>query len=168
MLLSLALRTFHLVGCLWTESNRCFFWGPQNCTQYSRWGCSVEWDNNFPQTTNDAVLDAPQDTAGSFGYQGTAYSICHWPSSQVLFCRAARQTLPLICTYYHTDLSPVENPALDLVVQVVEVCELLPVGWTHSGEVHREASPLGGTTHWIRGRIPLCEQWQMQSRITWL
>lgn len=44
-------------------------------------------------------------------------------------------------------LHPVERDPLQ---QFVESCK--PMGWTHVGEVNGELSPMGGTTHWSRGR----------------
>lgn len=156
---------------LGTQYNRWmyFFWGPQNCAQYWRWDCSVEHDYNLPQPTSHAVSHAPQDTVGPSGYQGTAYSICQGPSSPDLILQGCfPDSLPLIWMYNHIHPSPVENPALALVTETADFCgELLPVGWTHNGEVHRELSPLGGTPHWSRGRTHLSEQWQKRPRINW-
>lgn len=44
---------------------------------------------------------------------------------------------------------------------IAAVCgKLIPLGWTHTGEVHGDLYPVGGTPHWDREKTP--EQQQEQ------
>jgi len=62
--------------------------------------CGVEWDNHLPRLASYAGLDAPQDTVGPFGCQGTLLAptqIAINSNPQISFHRA---TLPRFASQF--------------------------------------------------------------------
>ncbi|KAK4806181.1 hypothetical protein QYF61_001104 [Mycteria americana] len=91
--------------------------------------CSVEWDNHLPRPASYAVLDAPQDTVGPFGCQGTRLThiqLAINPNPQVSFRGAALQPLvPQFVCIPRITPSQVQNLALALVkFHTVGDCQL--------------------------------------------
>jgi len=81
--------------------------------------CSTEWDSHLPGPPSYGVLDAPQDTVGSSGCQGTLLThiqLAIDPTPHISFCGAVLQPLisQFVCITSIT-LSQVQNMALALV-----------------------------------------------------
>lgn len=119
-MLSVSSRPLYIfVALFWTFSSSILslYCGTQNFTEYLKWGFTCRGlGQSLPQLVTYAVFEAPQNTVGPPGCQGTVLIHSINQNPQVSFCRDAPQPLiPQSVYISRITLSQVQNLVLVLV-----------------------------------------------------